>query len=114
MTRKPLDYRSFKTCLLAKSPGLRPTVKHPENYPLHDCTSPSKLKILAPQICNTKTPLLNLQALGGLYLEIALKYKKTDKAKTVQQHIIFFICQRTITCAKVIAVKKCYSLLLFA
>ena len=49
-----------KRVCFAKSPGLRPTVKHPENYPLHDCTSPSKLKILARQICNTKTPSLNL------------------------------------------------------
>ena len=32
---------------------------------------------------------------GGLYLEIALKYKKkqTNKSKTVEQHTNFFICQ---------------------
>ena len=52
----------------------------------------------------------------GLILGNCPQIHKTNK-QTKQKHtvpIIIFICQRTIMCAKVIAVTKCYRLLLFA
>ena len=50
----------------------------------------------------------------GLLLGNCPQIQKTNKqSKNGTVPLKFFICQRTIMCAKVIRVKKCYSLLLF-
>ena len=70
--------------------------------------SPSTVKALklVTKKPSDKSPL-QIQARGGLYSEIALKFKiKQNKTCTVAHAKNYYVCQ-------MIAVKKCHSILLF-
>ena len=64
-----------------------------------------------PKIKPSDKSLLQMQAPGGLYSEIALKFKN------LQWHKNVCICQRSSKnyyVCQMIAVKKCHSILMFA